>query len=425
MVDVNAVAGEIIESSLKSLSSEFSYFAYPLGMLNLDIGEVENIAVVGDKALIAPLFAVESTATKGVKKVFSSILHVLMHCLFLHPYKRAKDSIRYDLACDITVGYILDDLGYPYGEKTDVEKRKTVYKLIIDKFGGVNDSTARAFCKHVSEKGLEVYSPLFKVCDHSNWVGREDLEEGEAVVSLPTPENEEENFEEVMEKWKNIAQNLLPQIGKLNPSLRRILSLTVDGGEDYKRFLKSFLRKRERIKTDEEEFDYISYYYGLKHYGNVPLIESLEYSNSRDYSDVVIAVDTSGSTDGEPIKRLLKEVFALIKSMETSTERYRIRIIQCDLQIQNEDVVHSLDEFAEIMKNYELKGGGGTDFRPVFDYLQSLKKKGEKIEGLIYFTDGKGVYPSSVPPFKTCFVILNENEEISVPHFAYKINIGV
>ena len=61
MVDVNAVAGEIIESSLKSLSSEFSYFAYPLGMLNLDIGEVENIAVVGDKALIAPLFAVEST----------------------------------------------------------------------------------------------------------------------------------------------------------------------------------------------------------------------------------------------------------------------------------------------------------------------------------------------------------------------------
>ena len=78
MVDVNAVACEIIESSLKSLSSEFSYFAYPLGMLNLDIGEVENIAIVGDKALIAPLFAVESTATNGVKRVFSSILHVIL-----------------------------------------------------------------------------------------------------------------------------------------------------------------------------------------------------------------------------------------------------------------------------------------------------------------------------------------------------------
>ena len=95
MVDVNSVASEIVESSLKSLSSEFSYFAYPLGMLNLDIGEVENIAVVGDKALIAPFFVLETTASGGVKRVFSSILHVLMHCLFctlIRGRKTIKDT---------------------------------------------------------------------------------------------------------------------------------------------------------------------------------------------------------------------------------------------------------------------------------------------------------------------------------------------
>ena len=90
--------------------------------------------------------------------------------------------------------------------------------------------------------------------------------------------------------------------------------------------------------------------------------------------------------------------------------------------MQREDVVYGSEEFANLMKNYRLIGGGGTDFRPVFNRLTDLKKKGEKIEGLIYFTDGVGVYPTVIPPFKTCFVVLND-EEVEIPHFAYKINV--
>ena len=157
----------------------------------------------------------------------------------------------------------------------------------------------------------------------------------------------------------------------------------------------------------------------------MPFIEGLETSDDRNYSEIAVAVDTSGSTDGEPIKKLLGEVYSLLKSMETGSKKYAVRIIQCDLKIQKEDLVKNSDEFSKMLENYKLLGGGGTDFTPVFKRLTELKRKGTKLEGLIYFTDGVGIYPTEVPPFKTCFVLLGETENVEVPHFAYKINLEI
>ena len=424
MVEIRSFANEVLAQALKSLGMEFNYFSYPLGVMNFTLSEeVETVAVASGKGLVNPLYLVTATASGGINKTKANILHCLLHCLFGHPFKNL-DGARNDLAKDITVSYILDELGYPCGEKSLISKRKSVYKSIIDEFSSVNDQNSAKFCNGLTDSEVEVYQSYFIVCEHSHWKSNEDFESQSqeqtvALLSDSQSDNERESLE-IM--WRMIANNLLPQIGKLNPSLKRILSLAVGKSGGYKAFLKYFLRLRERIKPSDEEFDYIYYCLGLNNYGNVPLIENLEYSDRRDYSDIVIAVDTSGSTDGEPIKILLKEVFSLIKSMETGGEKYRVRIIQCDLKIQREDIVESLEEFSNMLSNYELQGGGGTDFTPVFDYLTTLKRKGEKIEGLIYFTDGVGVYPREIPPFKTCFAILGD-EQVNVPHFAYKINV--
>lgn len=425
MAEIKGFANEVLNECLKSLGMEFVYFAYPLGVMNYSVcEEIEKVAVVGGQGQINPLYAVTVTANGGIKGVKGVILHTLLHCLFLHPFKAVQGGKIYDLACDITVGFILDDLGYPCGEKSLIAKRKAVYKSIIDGFGNVNDKTATEFCQNLSEQELDIYRSYFTVCDHSSWQnGDKGQDDGEQTISIPTQSEDDGDSSDLEKTWQAIASNLIPQIGKLNPTLRRMIALSVGESGNYKSFLKDFLRRRERIKPSDEEFDYIYYCLGLRNYGNVPLIENLEYSDKRDYSDIAIAVDTSGSTDGEPIKILLKEVFSLIKSMETGGEKYRVRIIQCDLKIQREDIVESSEEFAQMLKGYELQGGGGTDFTPVFDYLTSLKRNGEKIEGLIYFTDGVGVYPREIPPFKTCFAIIGEDEQIQVPHFAYKINV--
>ena len=47
------------------------------------------------------------------------------------------------------------------------------------------------------------------------------------------------------------------------------------------------------------------------------------------------------------------------------------------------------------MEDLTLYGRGGTDFRPAFEYIEELRKNGEltKLDGMLYFTDGMGVYP--------------------------------
>ena len=424
-------SNEILSASISSLSGEFVYFAYPLGLLNFRVENGVNKAVTnGKSAVVDAKYLIESTAKYGLKEVGTTLLHVTLHCLFTHPFKRVENCLQYDLASDIVVGYILDGLGYAFGEKIAQNKRKAVYKSIFDEFGGVTDLTVNKFCDKMPKDEIESLSKIFTLCDHSAWAGREpnlsgDEQDGESPISLAFQDDSEEDIESLLSEWKAFSQSLIPQIGKLNPELKKVLSVSVMEKSDYKSFLRKFLRRRERILTSEDEFDYIAYYYGLKTYGNVPLIEALETSDSRDYSEIAIAIDTSGSTDGEPVKKLLSEVFSLLKSMESGSKKYAVRILQCDLKIQKEDLVKSADEFLAMLDNYKLIGGGGTDFTPVFNYLTELKRKGRKIEGLIYFTDGVGVYPMDIPPFKTCFAILGENEEVDVPHFAYKIKIEV
>ena len=428
MDKINELSNEILAHALNELSSEFFYLAYPLGLLDYKTGEIEGKAFTNGKvAVLNGLDVVKTTADKGVKNVYTVILHTLLHCIFLHPFKRVEDVQAYDLACDILVGYVLDDLGYSYGERSAKEIRKSTYKAIIDLFGSINDSFCYEYCKSLKQETIEELAKTFKVCDHDVWNGRErrnESQDSDESVNIPFgDEQDTPSMDDLNAVWGAVARNLYPQIGKLNPNLKRIISVTVGESGNYKSLLKSFLRRRERIRPSDEEFDYIYYCLGLQTYGNVPLVENLEYSDKRDYSDIVIAVDTSGSTDGEPIKRLLQEVYSLLKSMETESKKYRLRIIQCDLKIQREDLVVSAEEFAEMLKDYKLQGGGGTDFRPVFEYLSHLKRKGEKIEALIYFTDGVGIYPRETPPFKTCFAILGENEGVNVPHFAYRVNI--
>lgn len=72
-----------------------------------------------------------------------------------------------------------------------------------------------------------------------------------------------------------------------------------------------------------------------------------------------------------------------------------------------------------------LRGFGGTDFRPVFSYVDQLieKKEFENLKGLVYFTDGMGIYPTKKPNYDTAFVFLDEDyvETPDVPSWAIKL----
>jgi predicted metal-dependent peptidase len=71
-----------------------------------------------------------------------------------------------------------------------------------------------------------------------------------------------------------------------------------------------------------------------------------------------------------------------------------------------------------------LQGFGGTDFRPVFDYVEQLQEQGEfeNLKGLIYFTDGYGIYPRKKPSYDTAFIFCEEDyEDRNVPPWAIRL----
>ena len=58
-------------------------------------------------------------------------------------------------------------------------------------------------------------------------------------------------------------------------------------------------------------------------------------------------------------------------------EKIRLHIIQCDNQVQEDIVINDLKQAESFKDNFAVKGFGGTDFRPAFNYIEKLRQMGE------------------------------------------------
>ncbi len=201
--------------------------------------------------------------------------------------------------------------------------------------------------------------------------------------------------------------------GNSSGELSEELTIRNTGTYDFTHFLKQFARQGEEIKTDIESFDYIPYLYGLEHYGNIPLIEHLEYQEVNRLEELVIAIDTSGSCSLDTVRKFMEETYSILSNHENFFRKMNVYVIQCDSFIQDMAHITSEQDWQDYLKNLTIHGRGGTDFRPVFEYVEELRAKKElkDLKGLLYFTDGDGIYPEIPTDYKTAFVFYKEKEQ--------------
>lgn len=193
---------------------------------------------------------------------------------------------------------------------------------------------------------------------------------------------------------------------------------------DYTQFLKKFSVMGEAMRVNDDEFDYIFYTYGLKLYERMPLIEPLEYKEVKRIKEFVIAIDTSGSVSGELVQKFIQKTYNILKNEESFFTKINLHIIQCDTDIQEDRKITSQEEFDDYLATMKLHGFGGTDFRPVFAYVDKLiqSKEFTNLKGLIYLTDGYGDFPARKPPYETAFVFIDdEYNNPDVPPWAIKL----
>ncbi len=163
--------------------------------------------------------------------------------------------------------------------------------------------------------------------------------------------------------WKERQKH---RIGASSGSKEEELEELYKSRYDYRKFLRKFAFPREEIQLDEDSFDYIFYNFGMEQYGNLPLIEPLEYKEVNRLEELVIAIDTSGPVQERLVRRFLGETYQISSARENFFNKMKVYMVQCDCCIQWYQVIHSEEEWKEYSKNITIQGRAETDFRPVF-----------------------------------------------------------
>lgn len=344
------------------------------------------------------------------EQVTREFLHLILHCVLGHPFKLpAQDQDRWDLACDIAVEQIISELdpgaqlGRPHPEQAAIlaALKKSLKSITAEKV------FRHLTHQHVSDTLIDDWRSAFLADSHGLWGTVETSTWSEISERL------EVDLDTLSQNWSSQSASLIQNIQTVN----RVQ-------EDYRKFLQRFMVLDEALQLDDSEFDLIYYTHGLNLYKNLPLIEPLEHREIYKIRDFVIAIDTSASCSGELIQAFLDRTCALFRHQESFFQTFNIHIIQCDQAVQSDTRLTNFDDFERFTRNIVVQGFGGTDFRPVFTKVAEMVEAGEfsQFKGLIYFTDGLGIFPEQKPPFEAAFVFLSdEGHAIKVPPWAIKL----
>ena len=345
-------------------------------------------------------------------------LHLVLHGIFRHMIRRkGREEERYSLACDIVTESIIDGMRHRCVLRSRSWLRRETYRrlgkemkvLTAEKVYGALEKW------NLSEAEFARLAGEFRVDDHSYWPADDDQKKQSQI------ENQWQDISEQMETdMETFSKEASQESGHLIDQVKVENRVRFD----YRQFLRKFSVLKEEMAVDEDTFDYVFYSYGLSFYGNMPLIEPQEWKEVQKVEEFAIVIDTSMSCSGELVKKFLEETYGVLSENDSFFRKVNIHIIQCDDQVQTDQKIESEEDLKDYMGHLELKGEGGTDFRPAFAYVESLIKQHafERLKGLLYFTDGRGTYPSKMPPYETAFVFMKEDyEDVDVPPWAMKL----
>ncbi len=459
------LATKVYELALSKLISHNQFLAAPLTQVNLEFTQLTPSIVYmseGDKLLVDPYQFLKRFEQSQLPPQ-RELVHVLLHFILLHPFVGVDINQRlWNVACDMVVENLIIEI-LPDDPDPDREAKKEALLKVSSHIEKTltAEKLYRLFKDGLCADEIEVYEKLFFVDSHDLWYQRVDSEKpqqkpsqqpqnnpssqddssssGDAQQSYTAADGDEEGdtssgespetppaqpsftqeqINELEESWQKAAKSMkvdLETISKASgerlSGLLKELEVSTHEVIDYREFLRQFAVKNEDMRLSDDEFDYIFYTYGLELYEDMPLIEPLEYRTNNEIRDFCIVIDTSSSVTGSVVQEFINTTFDVLASENTYAKKVNIHIIQCDNAVQSDTKITSVNEINQWAQNFKLKGFGGTDFRPAFKYINELYHSGEfnDLGGVIYFTDGWGVYPDRMPPYKTAFCFYDED----------------
>ena len=322
------------------------------------------------------------------------LAHEIWHCglsHFMREHGRMEDHEMWNHAIDHEVNSLLEDDGFkiPHGailyRPYKGESAETVFELIKN---GTIEMRGQCLDDHGnSTPGMEDSIPGNDGTDGWSTVDKDD--DGNITAKVDS-DFRPRRSDDVWKDWKNKMMAAAQQcndrgtdMGNYQDHLDDLFSSRMHWKEILRQFITPMFNSTRKWLPPNRRYVYKKMY--------LPSIQKEKQLK------IVIAIDTSGSTTGDIVKTFVSEVYAILNSFGG----YQLRLIQCDMYIQ-EDVIYDMDN-PFIPDDFKLKGGGGTDFHPVFDLVN---ESDEHPEVVLYLTDGYGQAPKKEPSYPVIWGVI-------------------
>lgn len=208
----------------------------------------------------------------------------------------------------------------------------------------------------------------------------------ESQTAQPEPLNESER-EALHTQWQQRlagAAQQAQQAGKLGDGMARMIDFFLQPTLPWRMLLARYMNSMSRN-------DY-SYTRPSSRRGDPAIYPSLRSAKM----EVVVAVDVSGSIHEDELNEFIAEIDSLKAQVKA-----RVILLTCDTQITG-DSPWEFEEWEHCRLPDRIIGGGGTDFNPVFDWVEINDKYPDL---LIYFTDAQGRFPIQEPGYPTIWLV--------------------
>lgn len=365
----------LLTKAKSQLTTKYPYFGMLASRLKHESNEnIKSYASNGVRFLYNPEF-IESCSIEELSFILTNCV---MHHILSHQQRKLKrKGYLWQLATDYAINNLLAKNGMKMPEGVNYDKK---------------------FKKMYAE---EIYDYLKK----------ELIESGiDAFDDEKTQQHDEQNNKDFTSKFRQV-KNIKEELDERDEEQWEYAAALAKEVSNRKSLMPlGFERLAKKVEAKDIDWKFELYNAINRHmrnnYAFMPPNKKHLYrgfalpSLTSDTLSLIVAIDTSGSIQEEILGAFIEEFKAIMQNFPA----VNIELLIADAKVH----AHYSFRGAEDIE-FALKGGGGTDYRPVFEYIDANFPMASM---LLYFTDGEGVFPRFSPAYEVLWALSNKKERI-------------
>lgn len=393
-----------LSKAINSLIISNPFFATIILQRNIIIDDTCNTAWTdGDTIAFSSKFIEEN----DLDILKFTLCHEVLHITNLHHCRmKNKDSKIWNEACDYAINLLLRESGFKLWPDCLIEDcyknmaAEDIYRVLTKNQNPNQNNNNQNNKQNSGNKGQNNNSQNNSSNNQSNnQQGSQSGNNSKGQKSFgevrPCAKGKEAEKEEEAKIQSKQAERIAKQQGKLPAFIERMFK-NLPSNTDWREALAQF---SSVVSNNDYSWNKVNTRYS--HTGFIfPGLYSKEVGN------IIVACDTSGSISEREISVMVSELFSILENLEAvNKDSLEIPVIYCDSIVQKVEHLTSSDKPSP-------KGGGGTDFRPPFDYIE---KNLNTPAAIVYITDGEcDSFPEN-PGYPVLWALFKNNPSFQPP----------